>query len=1335
MRSGFGILCIMLLSGAMLAQAGVDVSVGNTAPTATLSDNAALTAPVPVKAATHMASEMRRPHINVRVGGDTCGDAVVIPGLPYTDGGDTSQFNDDYDEVCPYAGSTSADVVYVFSPVDDVNVNIDLCLSAYDTKVYVYENTCPDPGNPYACNDDHVGECDVSFRSYIGLLPLTGGNDYFIVVDGYGGANGVYELTVSDAGIIPEGACCVAGECVETNYEDQCLAMNGDWFIGETCPEFQDCPQPPEYCPIDSVVSYPYQEPDGDWSFGVSDVRYTPENSTLQRYDSFADAGLITGMRFWGLSLSNPWANCTEDPFTVEIGFYGAGAEPGALIQAYTVDLVGTPTGLLYSGFEMIQYDLTLVPAVNVLEGWVSILGISEGSPDCWFLWANSDYGDSATHLMSEDGAAYTTELNDLSMCLIGNYVPEFGACCNDDTGVCEDGVEIINCFGRFVADTLCVNLDPPCEPTQGACCDDATGICLDDVNVLDCATRFVEGALCVNLDPQCGQIPGACCYDDGTCAVVIQSECVPFTVVCGDFEPDGDVDIDDYFAFVGAFGSCYGDANWSDVADLDGDCCVTLVDYQLWIQCFRNGGTEVGATFLGEYTTCDQCPCMVVCPPCPITPEGEPDCGDLYEDMYNGGCNSTPAVFGEIAIGETICGTSGTYVTSENTDTRDTDWFAVETTEPMILTWTVKAEFPVLIFIIDGGSGDCVDYTILGSVTGEPCQEVSFSTECAAPGLYWMWVGPSVFTGWPCPLDWYGTLTAEPCSIPTGACCVAGICAETNYEAQCLTLGGDWFIGETCPEFTGCPQPPENDLCENATPITGTVTDMPFDTTLAYHDGTGTCMTSANVWFCYTAEADGEYTIELCGSTFDTKLAVYDRCVCDPMGAELGCNDDSAICDGDSLQSALVLNLFADHQYLIEVGGYSSNVGPGDLSVFANVVPTGACCVEEECVATNFEYECTALGGSWYEGMECPAFECPVAGEGDTCATALPIAALPFTDTGDTSLYNHDYDEVCDYTGSLSSDVVYVYSPVDDIMVDIDLCDSLYDTKVYVYENTCPTPGAPFACNDDHVGECEVNYRSYINDLMLTGGNDYYIVVDGYGSANGVYTLVVSDAGIIPEGACCVEGICVETDYEPACLALGGDWFIGETCPEFTGCPEPCIIECVGTLEGEPVCEDAYVDLYNGGCNSDPFVFQTIACEETICGTSGTYLNDTGGNSRDTDWFLLTMTDPGTITWTVTAEFPVLIFIIQANSGDCVDYTILGNVTAEECVPATLSFAVGAGDYWLWVGPSVFEGVPCGADYEGIVTCTADGAAPSKPAVGQQPSLGDTIAVSPKKF
>ena len=89
-------------------------------------------------------------------------------------------------------------------------------------------------------------------------------------------------------------------------------------------------------------------------------------------------------------------------------------------------------------------------------------------------------------------------------------------------------------------------------------------------------------------------------------------------------------------------------------------------------------------------------------------------------------------------------------------------------------------------------------------------------------------------------------------------------------------------------------PGPLTNDDCDNATPV-GNVTHLEFDTTEATFDGPGHFMTSRNIWYCYTATCTGEVTVDLCGSEFDTKLAIYKGCDCYPSLSDLKISNDDA--------------------------------------------------------------------------------------------------------------------------------------------------------------------------------------------------------------------------------------------------------------------------------------------------------------------------------------------------------------------------------------------------------------------------------------------------------
>jgi len=149
-----------------------------------------------------------RPADAPRIGGDTIETAVGIFTLPYADTGSTAGALNDYDEICPWDGSDSPDVVYAIKQTVDTHVTIDLCGSGYDTRVFVYDYL----RNLVACNDDNPDAeppCN-GLDSRIDALLLEAGIPYYIIIDGYGGDSGDYALSVSVADVpvldCPDGA-------------------------------------------------------------------------------------------------------------------------------------------------------------------------------------------------------------------------------------------------------------------------------------------------------------------------------------------------------------------------------------------------------------------------------------------------------------------------------------------------------------------------------------------------------------------------------------------------------------------------------------------------------------------------------------------------------------------------------------------------------------------------------------------------------------------------------------------------------------------------------------------------------------------------------------------------------------------------------------------------------------------------------------------------------------------------------------------------------------------------------------------------------------------------
>ncbi len=87
--------------------------------------------------------------------------------------------------------------------------------------------------------------------------------------------------------------------------------------------------------------------------------------------------------------------------------------------------------------------------------------------------------------------------------------------------------------------------------------------------------------------------------------------------------------------------------------------------------------------------------------------------------------------------------------------------------------------------------------------------------------------------------------------------------------------------------------EPPSNDRCDRALPV-GEVLDLAFSTTKATADGPGDPIRGPNIWYCYTPSRTGEAILSLYGSKYDTMMAVYHGCACDPRRTDMiSYNDD----------------------------------------------------------------------------------------------------------------------------------------------------------------------------------------------------------------------------------------------------------------------------------------------------------------------------------------------------------------------------------------------------------------------------------------------------------
>lgn len=132
---------------------------------------------------------------------------------------------------------------------------------------------------------------------------------------------------------------------------------------------------------------------------------------------------------------------------------------------------------------------------------------------------------------------------------------------------------------------------------------------------------------------------------------------------------------------------------------------------------------------------------------------------------------------------------------------------------------------------------------------------------------------------------------------------------------------------------------PPVNDECSGAIAVQNGAS-TPFDTSSATTSSPWPCAFGANdIWFRYVALTQGaSLSIETCGSLFDTALEVFSG-TCGSL-TSLACNDDQC-----SVQSQIQLqDIVAGNTYLIRVGGFFDQAGPGTLAVLEGPPPSNDC-------------------------------------------------------------------------------------------------------------------------------------------------------------------------------------------------------------------------------------------------------------------------------------------------------------------------------------------------------------------------------------------------------
>jgi hypothetical protein len=133
------------------------------------------------------------------------------------------------------------------------------------------------------------------------------------------------------------------------------------------------------------------------------------------------------------------------------------------------------------------------------------------------------------------------------------------------------------------------------------------------------------------------------------------------------------------------------------------------------------------------------------------------------------------------------------------------------------------------------------------------------------------------------------------------------------------------------------------------------------------------------------------------------------------------------------------------------------------------------------------------------YDYSECICVVPPVGPTPDeVLASAVPVMA-----SGNTTGMGNDATGTC---GGGAEDYVYEYTAPQTGTYTMSLAGSAYDTILFVQAQTGPCAFGDLACDDDGAG----GLQSLVT-LPLNQGDTVYIVVDGFGTSTGAFTLNIT--------------------------------------------------------------------------------------------------------------------------------------------------------------------------------------------------------------------------------
>ena len=337
-----------------------------------------------------------------------------------------------------------------------------------------------------------------------------------------------------------------------------------------------------------------------------------------------------------------------------------------------------------------------------------------------------------------------------------------------------------------------------------------------------------------------------------------------------------------------------------------------------------------------------------------------------------------------------------------------------------------------------------------------------------------------------------------------------------------------------------------------------------------------GSSAVDNDIWFSWISDGDGAYVFETCGSSPDTKIAVYDGSGC-PASAPLGCNDDTC-----GLQSSVTATVVNGSTYTVQCGNFPGATGGATTLTISP--PPPAC-------PTGMEDECATAGAISGQGLFC--FD----NSGATTGTENQNAAICY-DFGSSAVDN---------------DIWFAWTADADGQALVTLCGGTsMDSKLAISEGSCGALTV-LACNDDTCGlQSEVS-------AIVTNGSTYKIQVGNFpGAAGGSGDLSIgispvlpphpndecaTTTGVLVDGANAIDtsgasyGSNPATTDATACGANQNVWH------SYTAPNSGLVIMALCALDGTPAASfDTKMSVYDACGGTE------VACNDDFCGLSSAF-------------------------------------------------------------------------------------------------------------------------------